>query len=413
MPPPSATRPTTRLTLLLTVIAWLGPFAIDTYLPSFAGIAQSLGVGMVQVQQTLTAYMLPFALMTLWHGAISDVLGRRRVVLAGLAVFSLASAGCAMATSLPQLLLCRALQGTVAGVGMVVGRAMVRDVSEGAAAQRLMSHVAMAFALAPAVAPVVGGWLHVWAGWRAVFAFLAVATAAIALWCWRDLPETLPTARRRTWSPRHLASAYGRTLSTPAFLGVSLAGAFFFAGMFVYVLSAPVFVLKHLRLAETQFFWLFGPSTAAMVAGSWLSAHLAGRLSRRGTLGIGIAVMGTAAAANVALNALVAPGVPWSIVPIAVYVVGMSLSTPTVTLLALDLFPQQRGLAASCQAFLQSGFNTLTAGAIAPLLWVTSLSLAAGEAAFLLLGIAGLAAGFATTRGRVRLTPPLSQRSTP
>ncbi|MEW6751900.1 MAG: MFS transporter [Candidatus Latescibacterota bacterium] len=287
-----------------------------------------------------------------------------------------------------------------AGVGMVVGRAMVRDVSEGAQAQRLMSHVAMAFALAPAVAPVLGGWLHVWAGWRSVFVFLALVTALIALWCWRDLPETLPPHQRRPWSPRQLARAYGQTLTTPAFVAVSLAVTFFFVGFFVYVLSAPVFLMRHLQLGETQFLWFFGPNTAAMMLGSWLSAQLAGHLSRRGTLGAGVAVMAAAATANVVLNVLAPPAVPWSMTPIAVYVLGMALAMPSLNLLALDLFPQRRGLAASCQGFVQSGFNAVAAGVIAPLLWSAPLVLAAGEAAFVLMGVIALSACWLALRAR-------------
>ncbi len=391
-------RASAQLTLLLTAISWLGPFAIDTYLPSFAEMGASLHVSMVQVQQTLTAYLVPFALMTLWHGAISDVLGRRRVILAGLTVFSLASLGCAVATRFPVLLACRAAQGMVAGVGMVVGRAVVRDVAEGAQAQRLMSHVAIAFALAPAVAPIIGGWLHVWAGWRAVFVFLAAVSGLIALACWRGLPETLPVAQRRPWAPRALGRSYLRTLTTPAFIGVSLSVTFFFAGMFVYVLSAPVFILRHLGLHETQFGWLFVPNTMAMMFGSWLSGRAAGRVSRRATLGLGLAIMAAAASTNMALHHLPVSGVAWRIAPISVYVVGMALTMPSLTLMALDLFPQHRGLAASCQGFLQSGFNSIMAGAIAPLLWSTSLGLARGQVAFVLLGSAALATFWLTTR---------------
>ncbi|HET7776352.1 MAG TPA: MFS transporter, partial [Azospira sp.] len=120
-----------HLAILLATLSALGPFSIDTYLPAFPEMGQSLGATPLQVQQTLTAYLLPFAVMTLWHGALSDALGRRRVILAALALFGLASLGCTLATSIEQLWLFRALQGITAGAGIVVGRAVVRDVFQG------------------------------------------------------------------------------------------------------------------------------------------------------------------------------------------------------------------------------------------------------------------------------------------
>ena len=144
--------------------------AIDTYLPSFADIGASLSATPIEVQQTLTAYMLPFALMSLWHGAIADALGRRRVLLVSLALFALASAGCVFATRIEHLWVLRALQGISAGAGIVVSRAIVRDLYDGPEAQRLMSHISMMFALAPAIAPVIGGRLQQWFGWQSVFA---------------------------------------------------------------------------------------------------------------------------------------------------------------------------------------------------------------------------------------------------
>jgi DHA1 family bicyclomycin/chloramphenicol resistance-like MFS transporter len=166
------------LICLLAALAALGPFSIDTYLPSFHDIGTSLGATPLQVQQTLSAYLLPFALMTLWHGAISDALGRRRVILTTVALFALASAGCMFATRIEHLWLLRALQGMTAGAGIVICRAIVRDLYDGEAAQRLISQVTMMFALAPAIAPVLGGWLQSWFGWRSVFAFLVLSSVA-------------------------------------------------------------------------------------------------------------------------------------------------------------------------------------------------------------------------------------------
>jgi MFS transporter, DHA1 family, multidrug resistance protein len=132
----------------------------------------------LEVQQTLSIYLFSFAVMTLWHGAIADRFGRRRVILGALVLFGVASAGCTLATSIEQLWFWRAMQGITAGAGIVISRAIVRDLFDGADAQRLMAQITMMFALAPAIAPVIGGWLQTWFGWRSVFAFLVVMTAA-------------------------------------------------------------------------------------------------------------------------------------------------------------------------------------------------------------------------------------------
>ena len=172
------------IAILLASLSALGPFSIDTYLPSFPEIAEKLGATQLEVQQTLSIYLFSFALMTLWHGAISDRFGRRRVILAALVLFAVASAGCAFATRIEQLWFWRAMQGITAGAGIVISRAIVRDLFDGAAAQRLMSQITMMFALAPAVAPVIGGWLQTFFGWRSIFVFLVLSTVILLLACW-------------------------------------------------------------------------------------------------------------------------------------------------------------------------------------------------------------------------------------
>ncbi len=389
------------LICLLAALAALGPFSIDTYLPSFHDIGTSLGATPLQVQQTLSAYLLPFALMTLWHGAISDALGRRRVILTTVALFALASAGCMFATRIEHLWLLRALQGMTAGAGIVICRAIVRDLYDGEAAQRLISQVTMMFALAPAIAPVFGGWLQSWFGWRSVFAFLALSSVGLWLACWFLLPETLPRHQRQSLNAGYLARSYWKVLTSPTFLLTCFALAFNFAAFFIYVLSAPVFLMQHLGVAATGFLWLFGPAMGGLMIGSWLSGRLAGKLSPACTIAVGYLVMSAAAALNIALNLVLPPALPWSVLPLFGFTLGMSLAMPCLTLRALDLFPEQRGLAASCQTFLQSGFNTLAAGLIAPLLWGSTLTLALGMGGLLLLG------AFATVLQQRQRSPEL------
>jgi len=380
------------IAFLLAALSALGPFSIDTYLPSFHEIAEKLGATQLQVQQTLAAYLVAFAVMTLWHGAISDRFGRRRVILIALACFGLASAGCAVASSIEQLWFWRAMQGVTAGAGMVVSRAIVRDLYDGADAQRLMAQITMMFALAPAIAPVIGGWLQTFFGWRSVFAFLVLSTAALWVACWKLLPETLPPEKRQSLKPAYLGRTYWKVMSSPPFLFACAAISLNFGGFFVYVLSAPVFLMQHLGVHETGFLWLFGPAMAGMIGGSWLSGRLAGKISFSRTIALGYLLMAIAALANLGLNLALPPALPWSVLPVFVYTLGMSLTMPCLSILALDPFPAQRGLAASCQSFFQSSFNTVIAALIAPALWGSTLSLAWGMAGMMAIGgIAALA----------------------
>jgi len=375
---------------LLAGMSALGPFSIDTYLPSFHEIGEKLGATPIQVQQTLSAYLAAFALMTLWHGALADRFGRRRIILIALALFAVASAGCAFATRIEQLWFWRAKQGITAGAGVVISRTIVRDLYDGAAAQRLMSRITMMFAIAPAIAPVIGGWLQTLFGWRSIFAFLVLSTAALWLACWKLLPETLPPDKRQSLQPAYLGRTYWKVMTSPPFLFACAALSLNFAGFFIYVLSAPVFLMTHLGIHETGFLWLFGPAMAGLMSGSWLSGRLAGKVTSGQTIAFGYAVMTAAVIANIGINLALPPSLPWSVLPLFVYTLGMSLAMPSLTLLALDPFPKQRGLAASCQTFFQSGFNSLAAALLAPALWGSTLSLALGMAG--LMGLGGVAA---------------------
>lgn len=377
-----------RLPFLLAGLAAIGPFAIDTYLPAFHAMALALSASQLEVQQTLTVYMLTFAAMALWHGALSDRFGRRSVIIVATALFALASLVCAAATSIEWLWLGRALQGLAGGAGMIVGRAVIRDIFDGAQAQRAMSRVMMIFGIAPAVAPMVGGALLALAGWRSIFVFLAIFATALSFLTWRYLPETLAPEARHSLHPVKLGRAYLKVAASLAFLLLVGATAMNFSGFFIYVMSAPVFLMDHLGLAETQFAWLFVPAVAGMTFGSMLSGRLAGRWTARRTIHAGFAIMLVAAAVNVALSWLLPPGVPRSVLPVGLYNCGMALAMPSLTLLALDLFPARRGLASSCQSFVQVGLNALAAGLVAPLVWGSPLTLALAMSGFVIGGLA-------------------------
>src|SRR3981189_3020654 len=177
--------------------AALGPFSIDAYLPAFAGIQAALGATPLEIQQTLSGYLFAFGLMFLFHGALSDSFGRRPVILVALVVYTIPSVGAALAGTVHSLILWRVLQGLSVGAGMVVGRAMIRDLFGQEDAQRLMSLVTLFFGLAPAVAPVIGGLLFASLGWRSIFWFLTAVGLVLVVAGWIRLPETLPEANRQ------------------------------------------------------------------------------------------------------------------------------------------------------------------------------------------------------------------------
>jgi DHA1 family bicyclomycin/chloramphenicol resistance-like MFS transporter len=363
------------LTFVLAALSWVGPFSIDTYLPSIPSIAENLNAPTADVQQTMTAFLFFFAVMSLWHGAIADAYGRRKPVLIAISCFMIASLGCAFSNSVALLMFFRAIQGATAGAGMIIGRAVVRDLFEGAAAQRLMSHVATIFTIAPVMAPVIGGWFQVWFGWRSIFYFMAGMAAFLLVSCWRLMPETLPREDRQRLNIAFLGRSYWKVMTATPFLAACVALSLINIGFFIYILSAPMFLAKYLGLKETEYIVLFLPMSIAMVIGAWISGRCAGRMSGMRTIGMGYIVMTAAALCNVVVNMLVPPALPWTLAPIIAYVLGMSIAAPSLTLISLDLFPVQRGLAASCQGFLSLIASSVMSAFIA-VFWGSTISLA-------------------------------------
>jgi len=373
---------------MLAMLAMLAPFSIDTYLPAFPAVEKSLGASYLEVQQTLTVYLFSYALMMLWHGAISDAVGRRPVILASLVLFCVSSVACAMAESIGQLLAFRAVQGLASGAGVVVGRAIIRDRFQDAEAQRLMSQVTLFFAIAPAIAPLIGGAILRFADWHGIFTFLAAISGALLLLCAWQLEETLPSAHRQSLHPVILAKNYWMVFMKREFQWLGAAHAFNFAGFFIYVMAVPVFLIRHLGLSSQEFAWFFVPCVAGMMAGAYLSGRFAGRLSPGQTVRRAYAIMFGASIANIAYCLWFPPSLPWSILPPMIYCGGMSLAMPSVTLILLDMFPKNRGLVSSLQAFCQTMVSVFTAGVLAPILAASPLWLALGMFGFLLIGAA-------------------------
>lgn len=375
-----------RLAILLAGLATLGPFSIDTYMPSFPAIQASLHATPLQLQQTLSVYLLCFAIMMLFHGSLSDSFGRRPIILSSLVAFVFTSLACVFAQDIHTLIVLRGLQGLSAGAGMIVGRAMIRDLYAGAEAQRLMSKITMMFAISPAIAPIIGGWLHLWFGWHSVFLFMAGLGLLLFILSYYYLPETHPPVGRQPFSFKPLARNYHEVASHPHFLLLAGTIALHFAGFFLYIASAPVFILQTLHLHEAQFAYLFIPAITGVMLGAYLSGRLAGRITPQKTVQYAYILLFSAVLINLSYNGLFTPSWPWAVLPISLYGMGMSLAMPSITLMALDIFPQHRGLASSMQGFVQTMLNAVVAGLVSPMLSFSPVLLACGMLGFLALG---------------------------
>jgi DHA1 family bicyclomycin/chloramphenicol resistance-like MFS transporter len=393
---------------LLAALATLGPFSVDTYLPAFGGMQVALDASILEMQQTLSAYLFAFGLMFLFHGALSDSFGRKPIIVVSLAIFTFASVGAALAGNVHTLILWRILQGASVGAGMVVGRAMIRDLFNDVDAQKLMSLVTLFFGLAPAVAPIIGGWLFASLGWRSIFWFLAVVGAILVVVGARYIPETLAPEKRQSFHPVALFHGYREVGIHRRFVLLSLATGFNFNAFFLYIVSAPVFLPDQLHLGPQEFAWLFIPSISGIMVGAQLSGRAAGRFKPPETIARAYVFMGAAAIANLAYAFSFPPSLPWAVMPIFFYAIGSAMAMPSVSLLTLDLFPTRRGMAASLQGFVSGMINSVTAGIISPAVSHDPHWLAVAMLVMMLLGFASWRLYLADRRHIVAAAPPIT-----
>lgn len=367
-----------RLAMILGMLAMIGPFAIDSIFPAFRVLAHELRVDDAAIQQAISIYLLGYALMSLLHGALSDALGRKPVIVAGLCLFLAASVGCALATDLQTLLIFRFIQGLSAGVGLIVGRAVIRDVYHGNEAQKMMSLVSMIFSIAPAIAPIIGGYILNWSHWQGIFWFLVTLSAFMLIVVAVLLPESHPADKRVPIHPVTLSQSYWDMGKSSAFRMLAFSGTFLFGGLFLYIASAPDYVLLHLRLNETQFGYFFVPTIAGMSVGAFVSGRLAGKFSGRKLVNTGFLVCAVSMLANWLYCASVSElHLPWAVLPLTGMAFGIALVFPIVTIALLDLYPTIRGTASSMQAFVSLMANAIIAGILAPLVSKTPVYMAA------------------------------------
>lgn len=360
--------PPKHLTLIVALLTMIGPFTIDTYLPSFPAIEAEFDVSRALLSQSLAFYLAAFAISTLVWGPLSDRMGRRTVVLSTLSLYLFASVGCALASDYGGFLFFRLLQGVAAGGGLAAGRTMIRDVHSPRDAQHAMSRVMMLFALAPAVAPVIGGWLHDAFGWHSVFYFLALYSGLVLLMILLWVRETLPMSMRQSFHPLNVARVYGHTLVHRRFQSLVFMVACYFGGMFLYVAGAPTVVFDFLKLSVDEFAILFVPMVVGIIGGAWLSGRLAHRWDAERTVALSLTLMAIGALLNAAQALILSPLAATTIIPLMLYTTGIGIAMPAMMVLTLDCFPHNRGAASAVQGFIQMMGNALIASLAVPLL---------------------------------------------
>lgn len=376
-----------NLTIFATLLSMIAPFSINTYLPSFPDIEAEFGISRAILTQSLAVYLLAFAISTLVWGPVADRFGRRLVILSSMAVYTIASIGCALADSADMLLFLRVVQGLTASGGVVAARAMIRDANSAEDARRAMSQVVLYFALAPAIAPLLGGWLHDQFGWRSVFWFLSGFGAVLGV-MGLVVSETLGRTHRRSIHPSAVIRTYMDSLLHKSFPALIFSWALAFAGLFLFIAGAPTIIYDFLHLGSKDFAWLFLPIVIGTMLGGAISSRLAHRWPAHKTISVGMGSMMLAAVINIAVASFNDPGIIGIITPLLLYVTGFAFMIPALTILALDCLPNHRGTAASMQGFVQVMAGAGVASFVVPLLSARLLDFVLGQAVFILLAVA-------------------------
>lgn len=371
---------TFALTALLAGLSAVGPLTTDMYLPSLPDIARLLGASSAQVQLTVSAYLIGFAAGQIIYGPVSDRHGRKPVLIGAIALYCAASLACALSTSIEMLIVARAFQALGGSGGIVLTRAIVRDIYSGAHAGRELSVIGSVMALAPVLAPILGGLIQTAFGWRVTFLALVGAGFAGAAVVWALLPETLNNRAAEPVSLPSMLRSYRIVGRNPAYLAYLSITSASYAGLFAWI-SGSAFVLQDLYgLAPFDFGVAFALGSVGYMIGSAIAARLVIRLGLDGVLGLG----GCACAAGgLAMVAAVASGLTSSIslvLPMAVYLAGLGMVLPQGIAGAMTPFPERAGAASSLFGFLQQTAAAVCGAAVGWFLGQSAWPLALGVA---------------------------------
>ena len=355
-----------RLIVLLGSLTAIAPMSIDMYLPAFPALQQSFGADVAAVQRTLSVFFIGLSLGQLFYGPLSDRFGRRRPLLAGLALYTLASAGCALAGSVGQLMLWRGLQALGGCAGVVMARAVVRDVFGPREQARVLSSLMLVMGVAPILAPMVGGWVLAHAQWRVLFWILMVFGASVWVAVARGLPDTAPQSRASTLTVRSVASSFARVAGQARFRRFASAGAMAQCVLFAYIAGAPFLYMQVLGLSPSGFAAMFGLNSLGLIAASQLNRALLAREETSTVLTRALVGQLAAAAAFVAA-ALAAPGIVRLAAPVLALVMLLGFVLPNTTALALGPFDRDAGTASALLGSLQYGTSGLATLAVSTL----------------------------------------------
>jgi len=369
-----------RIALVLGLISAIGPFAIDMYLPALPSIGQSLGASMGAVQASLMSFFIALALGQLVYGPASDMLGRKPPLYFSLSLFALGSVGCALAPDIQTLVALRFVQGLGASAGMVICRAIVRDLHTGVDAARLMSLLMLVFSVAPILAPLAGSFLIEWASWRSVFwAVTLIAAVALAVLA-TSLAETRPAAQRKGSTVSSAVRAYGKLLRDPKFLGLVFIGAFGLASFFSFLANSPFVMINHFGLTPRQFSLAFAINAASFIGVSQFTAKVAARFGL--VKMVRFSVTGYAVVMSLLLlqNLL---GLDRLDVLIALMLIGfgfLGLVVPATSVLALEAHGAIAGTASALMGTLQLATGALVMAVVSRFVDGSPLPMIAGIA---------------------------------
>ncbi|WP_261815356.1 Bcr/CflA family multidrug efflux MFS transporter [Vibrio gallicus] len=286
----SVTQLSVMMFIILGAISALTPLAIDMYLPAMPAIADDFGVAAGDVQITLTIYTLGFALGQLFYGPLSDSIGRRPVLLGGVALFLVGAIGCAFSHSVEALIWVRMAQGFAGAAAAVVIQAVVRDLYESEDFARTMSFITLVMTVAPLAAPMIGGHISVWAGWRAVFALLAIFAAIMLVTIYFRIPETLDDKNKQPFHLRNSLRNFQVLLNNPQALGYIMCGAFSFSGMFVFLTAGSFVYIDYFGVEPQNFGYLFALNIVTMIFFTTLNGRVVKRFGSRNMLLFGLSI---------------------------------------------------------------------------------------------------------------------------
>lgn len=346
----------------------VGPVSTDLYLPSLPSIGAAFGASVSATQLTLSVFIAGFALGTLIYGPLSDRFGRRPMMLVGMAVFTAGSIGCAGATSIEALIAWRLIEAVGGGAGPVLARAVVRDLFAREDAARVLSYMGAAMALAPAVAPMVGGWIHTGLGWRGHFWALAAVGGGLLSLAWLMVAETNRTPDPAGARPARIARNLMTLAANRAFIGFAATAGFSYGGLFSFISGGAFVVIGVLGVAPENFGFLFVFVAGGFVAGSMLGGKLARRLGLARMIEVGVWTGAAAAAAGLAL-ALAGVATPASVIaPVAAVFFGCALVFPSAMAGAIGPFPHMAGTASSATGFVQMTIGAAMGAVVGALL---------------------------------------------